>query len=134
MNKTNKNFKIIIAISTGLFLCVIYVVFSFYENNYGLSKKNLARIEYAKQNELVKIFLEYYPQAETELNADKNKTTFKVQNESKLLYIQVPAEEGVKAEEILYCYDPLHAQLIFSVEKKEGIKEKLKNNECFNKK
>jgi len=129
--KTSQGFNITVAISIGLFLCAIYVIFSFYESNHGLSKKDSAKIEYAKQNELVQIFLEYYPQAETEFNADKNKVTFKVEKEDKRLYIQIPAKEGVNAEEVLYCYAVQQAQLIFSEGDKEKIIEKLKNNECL---
>jgi len=85
--KTSQRFYIIVAVSIGLFFCAIYVIFSFYGSNNELSQKDLAKIEYAKQNELAQIFLEYYPTADTEFNADKNKITLKVKKDNKMLYI-----------------------------------------------
>jgi len=91
------------------------------------------KIKYAKENELIKLFLQYYPEAGYEFNAEGDQITFKVNKGDRSLYIQVAAQDGISVDEVLYCMkmnEDLN-DIIFLEENKEGMTKRLENNSCF---
>lgn len=91
------------------------------------------KIKHAKENELAKLFLQYYPEAQPYFNSENTKITFIATKDDKELYIQVPAEEKIEADETLYCMkiDNSRNEILFSEDNKDLIEIKLKNNRCF---
>ncbi len=123
--ENKKKLKVIIIVLLAFYLVTI-ISFFFIRTSFGSEED---RINYASQNEFGQLFLEYYPEAQTEFNAAGDMVTFKHVEGEASIYIPVPAMKYREGDGgTLYCYKN---ELTFEFSNLEEMRDRLESNECF---